>query len=169
MPVARPRNPDLQWSLELPDRLKLAIADAIILYSRIESCCIEIIWEIEQADLKRKQELAKKWGDQNFKTLRRAVETLPGVRTDHIWPTLKALGKERNLIGHGVWLWTNEERPLVVWHSKFLESADWVGAEYYDWSRFERFMKHATVLMNTFAQFKALLVEANDAAHTRRK
>jgi hypothetical protein len=73
------------------------------------------------------------------------------------------LGKERNLIGHGVWMWTNENRPLVVWHSKFLESANWVGAEYYDWSRFENFMRKATVLMNTFAEFKLMLVRANDS------
>jgi hypothetical protein len=60
-------------------------------------------------------------------------------------------------------MWTNEKRPLVVWHSKFLESADWVGAEYYDWSRFDRFMKKASVRMNTFARFKLMLVRANDA------
>ena len=112
MPIARPRNPDLKWSFELPQRLRLAIADAIVLYSCIESCCIEIIWEIEQADLPRKQELAKNWGEQNFKLLRKAVESLPGVKTDRIWPALKELGKERNLIGHGVWMWTNEKRPL---------------------------------------------------------
>jgi hypothetical protein len=146
MPVAHP-NPDLAWSFELPDRLKLAIADAIVLYSRIESCCIEIIWEIEQADLARKQELAKNWGDQNFKTLRKVIEALRGARTDRIWPALKELGKERNLIGHGVWMWTNEERPLVVWHSKFVESPNCVGGEYFDFSRFDRFMKRATVLM----------------------
>lgn len=104
MPVAHPPNPDLTWSFELPDRLKLAIADAITLYSRIESCCIEIIWEIEQPDLSRKQEIAKNWGEQNFKLLRKAVDSLPGAKTDRIWPTLKELGNERNLIGHGVWM-----------------------------------------------------------------
>ena len=54
------------------------------------------------------------------------------------------------------------ERPLVVWHSKFLEEADWGGAEYFDWSRFDQFMNRATLLMNTFAQFKLLVVEAVD-------
>jgi hypothetical protein len=29
MAVARPPNPDLTWSFEFPDRLKLAIADAL--------------------------------------------------------------------------------------------------------------------------------------------
>jgi hypothetical protein len=167
MPVAHPHNPDLTPSFQLPDRLKLAIADAIVLYSRIESCCIEIIWEIEQADLARKQELAKNWGDQNFKILRKAISALPGAHTHRIWPALKELGKDRNLIGHGVWMWTNEERPLVVWHSKFLESLDCVGAEYFDWSRFDRFMKRATVLMNTFAELKLMLVRANEASNAK--
>jgi hypothetical protein len=61
--------------------------------SRIESCCIEIIWEIEQADLAHKQELAKNWGDQNFKTLRKAIEALPGARTGRIWPRSRSSGR----------------------------------------------------------------------------
>jgi hypothetical protein len=31
MAVARHRSPDLKWSFELPDRLKVAIADGIVL------------------------------------------------------------------------------------------------------------------------------------------
>ena len=121
MSVAKHRSPNLTWSFELPDRLKIAIADAVVLYSRIESCCVEIIWELEQADLERKKQIAKAWGDQNFRLLKQAVDQIPGAETDKMVQALKALGKERNLIGHGVWMWTNEERPLVVWHSKFLE------------------------------------------------
>lgn len=162
MSIAKHRSPDLTWSFELPDRLKIAIADAVLLYSRIESCCVEIIWELEQADLERRKQIAKAWGEKNFKLLKQAVKQIPGAETDFIWPTLKALGKERNLIGHGVWMWTNENRPLVVWHAKFLEEEDWVGAEYFDWTRFERFMNKATVLMNAFAQFKLLVVKAVD-------
>jgi hypothetical protein len=162
MPIAKHRSPDLTWSFELPDKLKLAIADAIVLYSRIESCIVEIIWELEEADLERKKEIAKAWGDQNFHLIKRAVKLIPGAKTDAIWPALKGIGKERNLIGHGVWMWTNEERPLVVWHSKFLEDADWVGAEFFDFPRFDYFMRRAELLMNTFAQFKLLIVKAID-------
>jgi hypothetical protein len=162
MSIAKHRSPNLTWSFELPDKLKLAIADAITLYSRIESCIVEIVWELEQADLERKKEIAKAWGDQNFRFIKRAVKLIPGAKTDAIWPALKAVGKERNLIGHGVWMWTNEHRPLVVWHSKFLEEAEWVGAEFFDFARFDHFMRRAELLMNTFAQFKLLLVKAID-------
>jgi hypothetical protein len=163
MAIARHRSPDLKWTFELPDRLKLAIADAIVIYSRIESCIVEIIWELERADLPRKQEIAKSWGDQNFRLVKKAVNMIPGTETDAIWPALKALGRERNLIGHGVWMWASDDRPLVVWHAKFLEEDDWVGAEYFDFSRFDYFMRRAVVLANTFAQFKQLLIEALDA------
>ncbi len=50
----------------------------------------------------------------------------------------------------------------MVWHSKFLEDDDWVGAEFFDWTRFDYFMKRAMVLMNTLAQFKLLVVKAVD-------
>lgn len=168
MPSAKHRSPDLQWSFELPDRLKLAIADCLTLYSRIESCIVETVWELEQADLERKKEIAKAWGDQNFMVLKKAVREIPGAKTDAIWPALKRLGKERNIIGHGVWMWTNTDRPLVVWHAKFLEEADWVGAEFFDFARFDRFIRRAEVLLNTFARFKILLVKAIDAEKARR-
>ena len=57
-------------------------------------------------------------------------------------------------------MWASDDRPLVVWHAKFLEEDDWVGAEYFDFSRFDYFMRRSVVLANTFAQFKQLLIEA---------
>jgi len=59
-------------------------------------------------------------------------------------------------------MWTNEDRPLVVWHSKFLEEPDWVGAEFFDFARFDYFMRRAELLMNTLARFKLLIVKAID-------
>jgi hypothetical protein len=107
-------------------------------------------------------EIAKAWGDQNFRLIKRAVKLIPGTKTGAIWPALKAIGKERNLIGHGVWLWTSEERPLVIWHSKFLEDAEWVGAEFFDYTRFDYFMRRA------FANFKLFIVKAIDAEKVAR-
>ena len=49
----------MTWSFDLPDRLKLAIADAIAIFSRIDHAIIECIWILEQADLKRKKQIAK--------------------------------------------------------------------------------------------------------------
>jgi hypothetical protein len=48
----RTRLPEPNWSFEISDKLKLAIADSILLYSKIESCIVELVWLIEGADLK---------------------------------------------------------------------------------------------------------------------
>jgi hypothetical protein len=168
--MAKHRSPAVKPSFALPDKLKLAIADAITLYSRIESCIVEIIWELEQADLERKRQIAKSWGDQNFRLIKRAIQQIiPEAKTDAIWPALKHLGKERNIIAHGVWMWTDDNRPLVVWHAKFLEEEDWIGAEYFPFERFDYFIRHAEVLMNTFAEFKLKLVEMIDEAKAETK
>jgi hypothetical protein len=53
-----------------------------------------------------------------------------------------------------------EGLPRVLWHSKMLEEGDYVVAEAFDFWRFDRFMKHAEVLLNTFRQFKTLAEDA---------
>lgn len=152
-----PNPPPASWSFDLPDKLKLAIADCIALYSKMESCVVELIWELERADLPRKQEIARNWGDQNFQILKKAIKLLPGVETNAVWRALKELTKERNLIGHGVWMITDEDRPVVGWHSKFLESDDWAGAEYFDWTRFDYFLTRVRGLSQTFVNFQRLV------------
>jgi len=57
---------------------------------------------------------------------------------------------------------------MVVWHSKFLEEADWVGAEFFDFARLDNFIRRAEVLLNTFAQFKLLVVQIVEAEKTPR-
>ena len=118
------------------------------------------MWVLEQAELPRRIEIAKSWAEQNFRIVKRAVKLIPDVQSDEIWPALKELQNERNLIGHGVWMIASDGRPLVVWHAKFLESADWVSAEYFDWRRFDHFLARGRVLEKTFADFKTLLQAA---------
>jgi hypothetical protein len=163
MAATKHRSPDLKYSTVLPDRLKLAIADSVTLYARIENLAVEILWEIEQADLERRKEIARKFGDQNFKLLKDALQQLPSAKTNKIWPTLKALTKERNLIAHGTWMWTEDDRAMVIWHAKMLEEADWIGAEFFDWARFDSFIRKTTLLVNMFAGIKLLVVQLVDA------
>jgi hypothetical protein len=105
-------------SFVLPDKLKLAIADCITLYSKIESCIVELVWVLEDPDQERKRAIAKSWGDQNFRIVRKVVRSIPGAESDAIWPALKDLTQERNLIGHGVWMMSDDNRPMVVWHAR---------------------------------------------------
>jgi len=101
--------------------------------------------------------------------VKRVIKSVPEAETDQIWRALKALGKERNIIGHGVWMFTNTGRPLVVWHVKFLDSDEGVGAEYFDWIRFDYFLDRGQVLLNTFAEFKRMLGEGIAQEKARRQ
>src|SRR3954452_480163 len=128
-------------NFNLPDKLKLAIADCITLYSKIECCIVELVWVLEAPDLDRKREIAKGWGDQNFRIVKKVVKSIEGAESDAVWPALKNLGHERNLIGHGVWMTTGEGRPMVVWHARSLQLGEGIEAQYFDWERFDHFLK----------------------------
>jgi hypothetical protein len=153
-------DPNISWSFDLPPQLKLAIADAVTLYSKIDSCVLETIWVLEQAPLARKKQLSRQFSADNMKAIETAVRSIPGAESDAIWPTVKALRDERNLIAHGVWMIASNGRPVVVWHRKFLESEPYVTGEYFDYRRFNYFLDRGAALLQTFAEFKKLLEEA---------
>lgn len=161
-------TPDMTWSLMLPERLRLAIADAIVIFSRIDNAIIESIWVLEQADYKRKKQIAKEHAHENIKFVRGVVEEHLKLQIEPTWNALDKMRQERNLIAHGVWMMRfggdspGEKAdppvglPHVLWHSKMLENDTDVVAEAFDFWRFDRFMQHAEVLLNTFRQFKTL-------------
>jgi hypothetical protein len=92
----------------------------------------------------------------HFRKIKRAVKKLPGAETDTIWPSLKNLSEDRNLIAHGFWALNNDGRPVVLSY-KFLKSDDYVTAQFFDYTRFEYFQTRAEHLLNTFRVFKTML------------
>jgi hypothetical protein len=150
--------PDASWSFELPDKLKIAIADAIVVFARLETTLLEIVWILEESNLEQKKALVRDFVSKNFKKLKTVVTRLPGAKTDRIWSTLDKLASERNLIAHGFWAVDNrhDNRPVVMSHV-FLESEDYVTGEHFDYARFDYFMKRAEHLLNTFRQFRVML------------
>jgi len=172
--------PGMTWSFDLPVRLKIAIADAIAIFSRIDHVVIECIWVLDQADLKRKKEIAKEHAHENIKFVRGVVEEHMKLDIGPTWDALDEMRRERNLIAHGVWTMRfggnsagetatpPEGLPMVLWHSKMLESDDFVTAESFDYWRFDRFMDRARVLLNTFLQFRTMAENAIEAEkHSR--
>jgi hypothetical protein len=157
MSKAIPHNPDITLSYDLPVTLKCAIADCITLYSKVESCIVETLWAMEAAKLERRKEIARNWGNQNSRAIRKLIKSLPGAETDAIWPALNRLMNDRNIIGHGVWMIGDDDRPRVVWHAKFLESDEWVGAEFFDWPRFDYFLDTGSLLLKTFAELREII------------
>ena len=83
---------------------------------------------------------------------------LPGAESNRIWPAVKSLAQDRNLIVHGFWAVDDalDDRPVVLSH-RFLESEDYVTGEYFDYRRFEFFQKRADHLLNMFRQFRTML------------
>jgi hypothetical protein len=59
-PTATMATPNMIWTLDLPERLRLAIADAVVIFSRIDNALIEGIWVLEEADPKRKRQIARR-------------------------------------------------------------------------------------------------------------
>ena len=146
------------WDFNLPDKLKIAIADAIVVFARLETITLETVWIFEDSTLEEKKDLTRDWVTKNFRKIKRVVRLIPEAKTDKIWPTLEHLAAERNLIAHGFWSVDNAGRPTVLSH-KFLESEDYVTGEIFDYARFEYFQKRADHMLNTFRLFKTMLDE----------
>ena len=95
---------------------------------------------MEDASLERKKEIARGWGGQNFRIFKCVIKSIPGAESDQIWR-----------------------------HAKFLDSDEGVGAEYFDWIRFDYFLERGRVLLNTFAEFKRMLSEGIEEEEARRR
>ena len=160
--------PPKGWSFDLPGRLRLNIGDVVALYSKIVSCIIETRWVVEvkhsgtatEHKFRRKIEIAREYAHKQGKAIKEIVEIIPGAQHDAIWPAMKEFADQRDLIAHGVWMVDHTYRPIVVWHSKMLESDEFVVGEYFDYARFEHALDVGRQLLTTFSQFKDLLESA---------
>jgi hypothetical protein len=155
--ITIPADPNATWSFELPVKLKIAIADAVTLFGRLDNAVIEVLWADEQADLARKKKIAKEFAADNIEFMAARIKERLGVDTPDIWTSLTRMRRERNLIAHGVWMVTDGEKPMVLWHSKMLESDDYVSFEPFPYHRFEHFATKAAHLLNTFNIYREML------------
>ncbi len=178
-PPSRMAKPEEAWSLDLPVRLRLAIADAVVIFSRIDNAIIECIWLLEQADYKRRLQIAKEKAHENIKFVKGVVEEHLKLDIQPTWNALDKMRQERNLIAHGCWMVRYggdspgekadppEGMPHVLWHSKMLENGTDVVAEAFDYWKFKRFMDHAEVLLKTFRDFRDLAEKAIEEEEKR--
>ena len=98
----------------IPDKLKMAIGDAVSIFSKIDHCALEIVWLITGADLAGKKKLAKAHAISNLKTFEDAIRELPDAESDAIWVACRELRLQRNLITHGVWMVDDAGIPHVT-------------------------------------------------------
>lgn len=138
---------------ELPEWVRLAIADAAVLFGRLEQEIIEIAWLIKGANEKvERAKIARRPATDNFDDVLKLVEAAAGSKLAGLRSTFDDLAKDRNLITHGSWWMVDDHRPWVVWH-KFIEDSDSVMGEYYEEGRFADFMKKADMIYNMCREF----------------
>lgn len=151
-------HPNVRISFELPQEVRLAIADAVVLFGRIEQEVIEIFWVLADANLKARLKIARQPGTENFVAIIEAVErSQEGLNLDALKDTFRALANERNLIAHGAWTMA-DDKPWVVWH-KFAEDTESVIGEHFEAWRFERFMTKGVHLLETLKRFHTMVEE----------
>ena len=160
--------PPKSWSFDLPPRLKLRIAETITVYSSIVSCITETRWLVElkfgqappEEHLARKLAIAREYAHKQGKAIKEIVEAIPGAKSDAIWPAVKEFADDRDMCAHGVWMLDDQHRPIVVWHSKMLESADEIVGKYFDYHCFDHMLEIGRHLLKTFGEFKLLMEKA---------
>jgi hypothetical protein len=146
----------VRLSTELPEWLRLSIADAVVVFGRMEQEIIEISWILTDADLKQKLKLTKGSTTDKFIGALESVERAEaGLKLDAVKEGFKGLADERNLIVHGAWTMV-DDKPWAVWH-KFLEDNDSIIGEFFEQWRFERFMKKGEHILGMLRQFHDML------------
>jgi hypothetical protein len=145
-------------SYELPSWVKLAMADAIILFGRLEQEIIEVTWLLKDADMQVRVKLAREPASKNFQFIINEVKKQTGESLSGLENGFDRLAKDRNLIAHGSWWIVDKERPWVVWH-KFIEDDGSVIGEYFEKYRFDHFMNKAGAIYDMMRQFHNQLEE----------
>ncbi|MGX8011382.1 hypothetical protein ACVDG8_021660 [Mesorhizobium sp. ORM8.1] len=146
----------VQLSLDIPSPVKVALADAVIVFGRIEQELVEIAWILSGADLKQRLQIARTPTKDNFVAIVEAIEKAqPGLKLEALKEAVLQLASDRNLMVHGAWTMT-DDRPWVVWH-KFAEDIDSVVGEHFDPARFERFMTKSLNILGMLREFHDIL------------
>jgi hypothetical protein len=114
---------DTVLSANIPDWVKLDIADCIIVFGRLEQKIIEIAWDMAgTTETKERLKRARQPASDNFDDLISVIEEAGGTKFDALRNGFNKLAQDRNLIAHGHWIMAGDE-PYVVWH-KFLTDTD---------------------------------------------
>lgn len=163
MAIDRMLPADARLSADLPRWLRMAIADAVIVFGRTEQELVEITWILRSTALEDRAKIAKKPALENFEqALAVVAEHAAGEQFDALRTTLEELRDLRNLVVHGSWLMANDT-PYVVWH-KFIEGEDIVVGEFFERHRFSHFMKRATHIL---AMLRAFHTQIEEISGTR--
>lgn len=105
---------------DIPDEVKIAVANALIAYSAMEHVAERLIWEISGLSFDDGRLLTQYDSSKRFQILRELLErygiiVLPNRRTTlEMWAAIKILIPVRNLLIHGVWAMLDKTIPLAI-------------------------------------------------------
>ncbi|WP_159600865.1 hypothetical protein [Starkeya nomas] len=149
------------YSANIPDGLKISIADALTLHGHLENQLVELIWLVKGERGEQRRRTAKKHAADHCKELQGQLEALGWNVPSRLWDDLKELRDERNLIGHGAWGMVSG-RPTVVWRSRNIGTETTVEGEHFSDARFQKFkLKALRTLSNLMGLRDALRANAN--------
>jgi len=124
------------------DKIKLAMADAIMAFSDMEMSAEQFIWDVlglsvddgklvTQIDTKEKIELAKKLSERYRLPLHPNEQT-----TAEVWSAIRSAIEARNKMAHGVWVMIDNTTPIVVSYRIPIELGQ-VNSEHFPLDRIE--------------------------------
>jgi hypothetical protein len=104
----------------IPDKIKIAMADAIMAFSDMEMSAEQFIWDllglsdddgklVTRIDTKDKLELAKKFSERYRLPLHPNEQT-----TAEAWSAIRNAIEARNKMAHGIWMTIDLKTPVVV-------------------------------------------------------
>jgi hypothetical protein len=107
-------------SPEVPDRIKIGIAEAIVGYSALENSAETLIWDLTGLSFEDGKLLTKIDSRGKFDLLKKLMAryNLPlsqdPERTKALWTIITDIIESRNKIAHGVWVMFRETTPLTA-------------------------------------------------------
>jgi len=126
----------------VPDAIKLAMADALMVFSEMEMSAEHFIWDVlglsaddgklvTQIETKEKIELAKKLSHRYGLPLHRHART-----TADAWSAIRLAVEARNKMAHGIWRMIDGETPIVVSYRIPIEAGR-INSEHFPLDRIE--------------------------------
>jgi hypothetical protein len=124
------------------DKIKLAMADAIMAFSDMEMSAEQFIWDllglspddgklVTRIETKDKIELAKKFSERYRLPLHPNEQT-----TAAAWTAIRNAIEARNKMAHGVWMTIDLATPIVVSYRIPIELG-WINSEHFPLDRIE--------------------------------
>jgi hypothetical protein len=141
-------------SFDLPDGLKLAIANAVTSFAKLEMAIEELIWELIGLSFAHGRLLTRMDTRPKFELVKKLVLDLVPEKdrktiAPNIWQAMTILREDRNEIVHGTWVIFNG-KPAIVSH-RYSAPPDEIGTRSFSIDELKRFVRKAEMLEKLFA------------------